>query len=40
MQHITRLSGRQKISYLYNSVNSEFINESNNLARDNEFCEK
>ena len=40
MLAITRLSGRQKkISYLYNSVNSEFINESNNLGRDNEFCE-
>ena len=36
---INRLSGRQKkISYLYNSVNPEFINESNNIGRHNNVC--
>tara|TARA_Y100000739_G_C20551722_1_gene438588 strand:- start:29 stop:1135 length:1107 start_codon:yes stop_codon:yes gene_type:complete len=36
---INKVSGREKkISYLYNSVNSEFINESNNIGRDNDYC--
>ena len=36
MSAINKVSGREKkISYLYNSVNCEFINVSNNIGRDN-----